>query len=106
MRMGTSPAKPAPRLRRGTVLLQTLVISVIISMIAVMVMKWTLARYTLASRVQRSAVAQSRAAGCVADRTSRWNLGTAVASGGCETGVANTVTCAGGSCTMVVRIDE
>ncbi len=42
------------RYRRGVVLLQTLVLSVILSMMAVMVMKWVLARYLLAARNYRS----------------------------------------------------
>ena len=54
-------------------LLQTLVISVIISMIAVMVMKWVLARYTIATRVQRSATNEARADGCVSHTVSRRN---------------------------------
>lgn len=106
MTMGRIPGFFSPRLRRGTVLLQTLVVSVIISMIAVMVMKWVLARYTLASRVQRGAVAEARVDGCVSDRTSRWNSGTSVGSGGCESGITNSVSCSGGNCTMTVRVDE
>jgi hypothetical protein len=43
-----------PRFRRGVVLLQTLVLSVVLSMMAVMVMKWVLARYLLAARNYRS----------------------------------------------------
>jgi hypothetical protein len=42
------------RSRRGVVLLQTLVLSVVLSMMAVMVMKWVLARYMLAARNYRS----------------------------------------------------
>ncbi|MDT8286526.1 MAG: hypothetical protein RQ748_05395 [Elusimicrobiales bacterium] len=59
------------RLRRGAVLLQTLVISVIISMIAVMVMKWVLARYTIATRIQRSAKNEARSDGCMNHSVSR-----------------------------------
>ncbi len=45
-------------LRRGVVLLQTLVISVILSMISVMVLKWVLGRYMMATRSFRSNVSK------------------------------------------------
>ncbi|MEW5905695.1 MAG: hypothetical protein AB1734_02815 [Elusimicrobiota bacterium] len=104
--MGKIPVLSSARLRRGTVLLQTLVVSVIISMIAVMVMKWVLARYTLASRVQRSAVAEARADGCVAELTSRWNIANSNASsGGCGT-VSNSVSGPAGNQTMTITVTE
>ncbi len=106
MRMEVSPANPAPRLRKGTVLLQTLVISVIISMIAVMVMKWTLARYTLTSRVQRSAVAMARADGCYASLVGAWSHTGFPSSGGCDAGITNSVSGAYPSWTVTIRVDE
>lgn len=62
-----------PRWKKGVVLLQTLVMSVILSMIAVMVMKWVLARYLLAARNYRSSEAKARSQGITGDRLSRWN---------------------------------
>ena len=47
--------KPKLRWKRGAILLQTLVVSVLLSMIAVMVLKWVFARYLVANRVQASA---------------------------------------------------
>lgn len=41
--------------KKGAILLQTLVMSVILSMISVMVLKWVLARYIIVNRVQQSA---------------------------------------------------
>lgn len=40
--------------KKGAILLQTLVMSVILSLIAVMVLKWVLARYLIVSRIQAS----------------------------------------------------
>ena len=46
--------KPKLYWKRGAILLQTLVMSVLLSLIAVMVLKWVLARYMVANRVLRS----------------------------------------------------
>lgn len=62
-----------PRWKRGVVLLQTLVMSVLLSMIAVMLMKWILSRYLLAARNYRATEAKSRSQGISADHFSRWN---------------------------------
>lgn len=56
------------------VLVQTLVISIILSMIAVMVMKWVLARYVLAARNYRASESASHSQWAAADRLSRWNF--------------------------------
>ena len=48
------------RRKKGTVLLQTLIMAVILSMIAVMMMKWVLARYMMAARNYRSTAATAR----------------------------------------------
>lgn len=42
--------------KKGAILLQTLVMSVILSMIAVMLLKWIMARYIIVNRVSQSAV--------------------------------------------------
>ncbi|PKM96526.1 MAG: hypothetical protein CVU79_13035 [Elusimicrobia bacterium HGW-Elusimicrobia-3] len=63
-----------PGWKKGIVLVQTLVISVILSMIAVMVMKWVLARYMLAARNYRSSEAASHSQWVAADRLSQWNF--------------------------------
>lgn len=69
--------------RRGMVLLQTLVISVILSMIAVMVLKWVLSRYMFAARNYRSTVAKVHSTGWAMQRFSTWNFNTsAVGSSG------------------------
>ncbi len=46
--------KPRSNWKKGAVLLQTLVMSVILSMISVMVLKWVLARYIIVNRIQES----------------------------------------------------
>jgi len=56
------------------VLLQTLVMSVILSMIAVMLMKWVLARYMIAVRAYRSSASTSHSQGYGSDRASNWNF--------------------------------
>lgn len=104
--MQNSPRRPFLRLRRGTVLLQTLVIAVIISMMAVMVMKWVLARYTLANRVQRNAVAVARADGCYGARSAAWNSTGLPSSGGCDSGVSNSISGSYPSWTVTIRVDE
>lgn len=58
------------RWRKGVVLSQTLVISVILSMISVMVMKWVLARYVMAARNYRAMEAVSHSNMVTSDRFS------------------------------------
>lgn len=60
------------RPRRGAVLLQVLVMSVILSMLAVMVMKWILERHLLAVRIQKSSVNFGNAQGYAAKNQSTW----------------------------------
>jgi len=52
-----------PHWRKGTALLQTLVMSVLLSMISVSLMKWVLARYMIAARNYRSAATTTRVGG-------------------------------------------
>ncbi|MCM2268326.1 MAG: hypothetical protein NDI60_11205 [Elusimicrobiales bacterium] len=61
--------------RKGMVLLQTLVISVILSMIAVMVLKWVLARYMLAARNYRSTTTKIAASGYFHSQFPNWLAG-------------------------------
>ncbi|MBU2573392.1 MAG: hypothetical protein KKH28_04875 [Elusimicrobia bacterium] len=49
--------------KKGAILLQTLVMSILLSMIAVMVMRWVLARYVLVGRVYRSLAFNARGEG-------------------------------------------
>lgn len=63
-----------PRWKKGSALLQTLVMSVLLSMIAISMMKWVLARYTMSSRNYRSTQAKSYSQYYVGDQLSRWNL--------------------------------
>jgi hypothetical protein len=58
--------------RKGALLLQTLVLSVIMAMIGVMILKWALARYILASRFYRSSVSRARVEGCLFKKVSEW----------------------------------
>jgi len=62
------------RRRKGMVLLHTLVISVILSMIAVMVLKWVLSRYMLAARNYRSSAAKMKTNGYSQSQFSAWNI--------------------------------
>jgi lipopolysaccharide export system protein LptC len=79
--------------RRGMVLLQTLVISVILSMIAVMVLKWVLSRYMFAARNYRSTVSKVHSTGWAMQRFSTWNFNTsAVGSSGSTSIDTKTVT--------------
>ena len=64
--------------RKGSVLLETLIISVLLSYISVMVMQWVLARYSLATHAYLSGAARLHA-GYAAERISIWNNGTAPA---------------------------
>ncbi|MFA6433893.1 MAG: hypothetical protein WCW52_04290 [Elusimicrobiales bacterium] len=57
--------------KKGAILLQTLVMSVILSMISVMVMQWIMARYLLVNRVQQSARDTGNAQGFAAVRLNR-----------------------------------
>lgn len=65
-----------PFWRRGVVLLQTLVITVILAMISVMVLKWVMGRYMMAARNYRSVTTRGRAQGYFYDRFSWWNFNT------------------------------
>ncbi|MBI4802685.1 MAG: hypothetical protein HY796_09210 [Elusimicrobia bacterium] len=65
-----------PRLiwKRGAILLQTLVMSILLSMIAIMVMKWVLARYVLVGRMHRNIAANTRGEGYMSTQfcSSNW----------------------------------
>lgn len=58
--------------RKGSMLLQTLVMAVIMAMIGVMILKWILMRYTLASRFYKSTVSKARVEGCLFYKVSNW----------------------------------
>ncbi|MDD2804585.1 MAG: hypothetical protein PHV33_03450 [Elusimicrobiales bacterium] len=62
------------RWKRGAVLLQTLVMAIMLSMIAVMLMKWVLARYLLAARNYRATEAKARAQIVTGQQFSQWNF--------------------------------
>lgn len=63
------------RWRKGVILLQTLVMSVVLSLMAVMVLKWVLGRYMLAARAYRTSKSFSHSEGYAASVTSSWNFG-------------------------------
>ena len=81
--------------KKGAVLLQTLVMSVLLCMIAVMVMKWVLARYVITGRMYRSSAANIRVKGCVMykvtdmSKVTDWNMPSG--SGSCDNGVTYNV---------------
>lgn len=62
------------RWKRGAVLLQTLVMAIMLSMIAVMLMKWVLARYLLAARNYRATEAKARSQMVTGEQFTRWNF--------------------------------
>ena len=62
------------RRRKGVILMQTLVMSVILSLLAVMVLKWVLGRYMLAARAFRSTKSSSHSEGYSGRITSNWNF--------------------------------
>ncbi|MCG2726189.1 MAG: hypothetical protein L6420_08055 [Elusimicrobia bacterium] len=68
--------------KRGSMLLQTLVMCVIMAAIGVMVLKWVMARYMLSTRLYRSGAAKVRTEGCMSKVTSQLNAGSAPA--GCN----------------------
>lgn len=65
--------------KKGAILLQTLVMSIILSLIAIMIMKWVLIRYTMVGRMHRSITANTRGEGYVFSSfpcaTTLWNTG-------------------------------
>lgn len=66
--------KPRTCWRKGAILLQTLVMSVILSMIAVMVVKWVFSRYIIANRVQQSARNTAISTGYAMSHSSTWAI--------------------------------
>ena len=63
--------------KKGAILLQTLVMAILLSMIAIMVMKWVLARYILVGHMHRSIAANTRGEGYSAFRLCNSNWQTA-----------------------------
>jgi len=55
--------------KKGTILLQVMIMSIILCMISVMVIRWVLSRYTLVHHVQQSAVHTGSAEGYAAQNT-------------------------------------
>ena len=68
--------KPKLSWKRGAILLQTLVMSVLLSLIAVMVLKWVLARYMVANRIQTSARNAGTSQGYAALKVNSWSVPT------------------------------
>ena len=82
------------RWRKGVILLQTLVMSVVLSMIAVMVLKWVLSRYMLTARNYRATTAKVRTDGCASKMFATWNFNTSMvtSSGNCGLVDGKTIT--------------
>lgn len=66
--------KPKLYWKRGAILLQTLVMSVLLSLMAVMVLKWVLARYMVANRMQASAKNTGSAQGYASSNVNTWTV--------------------------------
>ena len=66
--------RPRSCWKKGAILLQTLVMSVILSMISVMILKWIMARYIIVNRVKQSAVNVTDAQGYASLKTMTWNV--------------------------------
>jgi hypothetical protein len=83
--------------------------SVLISMMAVMLMRWVLSRYILANRVHNSTMAQTRAEGSANDGVIRLHAGPSLPSCNDAVGpIVRNVSVADpqGIKTITVRIDE
>ncbi|OGS50884.1 MAG: hypothetical protein A3J79_08885 [Elusimicrobia bacterium RIFOXYB2_FULL_62_6] len=63
-----------PAWKKGAILLQTLVMSILLSMIAIMIMKWVLTRYTMVGHMHRSITSNTRGQGWMSYRfcNSNW----------------------------------
>jgi Tfp pilus assembly protein PilX len=70
--------------KRGSMLLQTLVMCVIMSMIGVMVLKWVMARYMMSARLYRTAEAKVRTEGCASQTQAYWGFNAAPTGGPCR----------------------
>jgi len=62
--------------RKGAILLQTLIVSMLLAYISVMIMSWVLQRYSLATRVYRKNVATTHTTGYAMMKFAKWNTGT------------------------------
>lgn len=99
------------RWKKGSALLQTLVMSVLLSMVAISMMKWVLARYTMSARNYRSTVSVARSGGYSQQLFSSWNFG-AVANNGSMTSpdpggqVISFTTSGGGMRTVTITSNE
>ncbi len=69
------------RRRKGVILLQTLVMSVVLSFMAVMVLQWVLGRYMLAARAYKGAKSFSHSEGYSDMFSSTWNFGSTPGNG-------------------------
>ena len=90
------------RRKKGMVLLQTLVMSVILSMVSVMMMKWVIARYTMAARNYRANATLSRAGGYSQAYFSTWNAGGQPGCGATINGQTVSCNISGGAMRTVV----
>ncbi|MDD2773127.1 MAG: hypothetical protein PHP45_05460 [Elusimicrobiales bacterium] len=57
---------------RGTLLVQTLVMTVILSFLATMMLKWSFGRHTVATKVRRSIEARTYINSCMAQKAAEW----------------------------------
>lgn len=71
------------------VLLQTLVLCIILATIAVMVLKWVMARYLMASRDYRSAASRGLAQGYFDYNQAKWGGSGVVSNSNCHTTEVN-----------------
>lgn len=101
------------RRRKGVILLQTLVMSVVLSLMSVMVLKWVLGRYMLAARAYRSAKSISHSEGYSAGLLSRWKFSTSPVAMDCPAAacydnqtITYTNTASGNTNVIVITSDE
>ena len=70
--------------RKGTLLLQTVVMAVVLSMVSAMMLKWVFARYSTVAKTKRQVVARAMSDGCVTQMMTSWSV-----TGGPKVGISS-----------------
>ena len=96
------------RWKKGIVLMQTLILSIVLATLAMMLLKWVLGRYMSVARTTRSTVARAHSQGYAANLFATWNLlpnipaiGNMTIDGGSSTG-QNLAFCRTGTQVVIV----
>jgi hypothetical protein len=90
--------------KRGTLLVQTLVLTVLLSFIATLMLKWNFGRHTVSSKVRRSIDARTYIESCMAQKASLWGTNNQPKDGTTETCVFQDAPAAGQTITVDVSI--